>query len=407
MMPDRPNVLLIIDPADAVHLPDQDNSECWGIHRLVIDYRRLHDNVAVINRYVTENHIDFVMYSRNDQVADGTRIGSVNRRLLCGYSSFSGIDDQHRIRQMKECYDDFIRCDSEPVFDMGFERYPGLPDDRPGGSFSLLFDTEQAGCIRHALPQILPLLGKYRVNATFFMTNIMKKMYPSIPGTLRSLGHEVGLHGLWHESLIGMDGESQIARIRTMKADLGPGVHGANFIGRMNEDTVHALVANDLQYFVYPALNKYRAISYPEIPAGIVNVRADGGTIRLVPIAMETYSNPWFSVRSMVDAACDANKSCGRHITILCHPFRDGNLRHSGDFERLLEHLTVTQKMKPALISELEGGTTSIDACSYDSAIARPGIPGILPHAKRDFTDLIPQNYMLLYRLLHRRRTIW
>jgi peptidoglycan/xylan/chitin deacetylase (PgdA/CDA1 family) len=85
----------------------------------------------------------------------------------------------------------------------------------------------------------------------------MKKVYPNILDEIRRLGHEVGLHGLWHEYLSNFNEQIQEELIQTMISDFGGQVHGANFIGRMNKDTLQALVNNRIDYFVYPMINYY------------------------------------------------------------------------------------------------------------------------------------------------------
>lgn len=171
----KPKVLIIVDKEDAKYLDSNKQSDHWDIVWKVIDYGKLHKSVDELQKQIKEHNIDFILYSRNDQVAKKISIGPVTKRLKIGYSSFSGIDEKYRIEQMKTCFEDFMKCNNKLDFDIPPSRERNLEISNNKGSFSLIFDTEQIGGVRYGLSRILKLLSKYDVKATFFVTNLMKK----------------------------------------------------------------------------------------------------------------------------------------------------------------------------------------------------------------------------------------
>jgi peptidoglycan/xylan/chitin deacetylase (PgdA/CDA1 family) len=314
----------------------------------------LHKNVEKIREHIQNiGGVDFIMYSRNDQVADRISIGTVTKKLRVGYSSFSGIDEKYRIEQMKNCFQDFIECNKH----LEFSSISLSSKNRSKGSkctFSLIFDTEQLGGVRYGLPRILELLNKYDVKATFFITNLMKKVYTNILQLIRAQEHEIGLHGKWHEYLSNFSLEEQRNLVRYMIEDFGnTRIIGANFIGRMNADTIQALIENDIKYFVYPLINYYKFFVYPKLPTEPYIVSSKDAYIWLLPVSVETYGRPWFSIKNMIDSAFRESMKSNRHITILCHPFRDGNLQHIKVTEKLLRYLVVEKEMECMTLGDL------------------------------------------------------
>ena len=404
----KPNVLIIADKEDVKLLDINKQSDHWNIFWKIIDYNKLHKNVAEIEAQIKKYNIDFILYSRNDQVAKKISIGPVTKRLKIGYSSFSGIDERCWIEEMKNCFDDFIRCDNRLKFDIDPAKEMDVKTSDSRGTFSLIFDTEQIGGVRYGLPRILELLNKYDVKATFFVTNLMKKVYSNIVEEIYAQGHEIGLHGRWHEYLSNYNKEKQTSLIREMINDFGIKIYGANFVGRMNEDTVHALIENKIKYFVFPLINYYRFFCYPKLPTNPFLVSSGNGEIWMIPISVETYGSPWFSIKNMIDSAYRESLKSNKHITILCHPFRDDNLQHIEITERLLNHLMVDKKMKPVLIKDL---STSHERCievdEIDKVNPKLKLSELIPRTKQDLYGLIPQDLMMVYRIIRRGHTVW
>lgn len=347
--PDRRRALVLLDTATATTLTDGVAAlERDGAIIKVVDYGRLMSHVEAIRLILVEHQIDFILFSRNDQVFDGVSIGTLIRALRVGYSSFSGIDAVQGHDQTKDCLDDYLAREGRLA--LTDRTCPTRAPDGQAGTFSLIFDLEQLGGARFGLPRILNLLDRHGVRATFFITSLIKEVYTNALDIILHRGHEVGLHGQYHEYLSRRPLHQQVAMIRQMKCDLGPAepIRGANFIYRMDADTVNAMIANDLEYFMVLMEHSYRPFGYRKMPVHPLLIWAPQGTIWMVPISVETYNRPWFAIKNMIDSAVIAGRTEGwPHINILLHPFRDGSLRHIGDLERLLAYMQGTLDHRP------------------------------------------------------------
>jgi len=407
----NPNVLIIADREDVGYLYTERRSESWNIFWKVIDYDKLYSKISELQGLVTKHEVDFVMYSRNDQVANRISIGPVTRELRTGYSSLSGIDKRDRIEQMVACFNDFMECGKELNFNLA-ARKEELTEGTTDGTFSLIFDTEQLGGVKYGLPRILNLLNRYNVKATFFVTNLVRIVYPNILEQIQEQGHEVGLHGLWHEYLSGISSEEQKVKLGIMTEDFCVDIHGVNFLGRMDENTLSALVDKKINYFVYGLINRYYFLSYPRLSTVPSLIRLPHGNIWALPISVETYGSPWFSIKNMLDSAISQGEKYEfQHINILCHSFRDGNLQHIEVTEKLLQHLTAEGR-KSVTLSQM----ASMLDNKRDNYPEVTELKGLLesirgrispPKTKRDFISIIPQNLMLAYRLTMRRHNLF
>jgi len=401
-----PNVLIIADRKDSQVLDTGRRSNHWNVFWLIIDYNTLYKKCKEIEKTLLENNIDFVLYSRNDQVSNRISIGSITRRLRIGYSSFSGIDKEQRLVQMGTCFQDFMTCDKMVDLDVDHEAAETVAGDNCAGRFSLIFDTEQLGCVLYGLPRILRLLQEYNVRATFFVTNLIKKVYANVLNELRRQGHEVGIHGLWHEYLSDLNLDRQRESVRKMKQDFNSKVSGANFLSRMNIDTIQVLAEQDIRYFVHSATNRYRYVSYPR-PAPIPSlVRLSNRSIWMLPVCVETYNRPWYSIKNMIDSAlldCKSNRFF--HISILCHPFRDGNLAHINTTKRLVRYLVDDKRLEPNTLGEFTGSLLESDVSFPE--ISREGVfesesRFSAPKTRQDFLGFVPENLMMLWSVVRR-----
>jgi peptidoglycan/xylan/chitin deacetylase (PgdA/CDA1 family) len=334
-------ILALLDSTAAEALPDRVvELESRGVRTKIVDYRRLMSYVDELRRILDEHQIDLILFSRSDQVYEKTSIGPLIRALRVGYSSFSGIDSEQASEQTKACLDDFLAGGTKLT--VGERSCSPAAADRREGTFSLLFDMEQLGCARFGLPRVLNLLDQFGATATFFATNFVPEVYSNVLDILVRHGHEVGLHGLYHEYLAGHTLDQQIAVIGQMKSRFGPSVavSGANFLGRTDQDTVDAMIANGLRYFVAFMEHRYGPFAYRKMPLRPFLNWSPRGTVWMVPISVETYNKPWTAIRNMIDSARVAGRAQGwPHINILLHPFRDGSLRHIGDLAKIIKYL--------------------------------------------------------------------
>jgi peptidoglycan/xylan/chitin deacetylase (PgdA/CDA1 family) len=403
----KPNVLVISDEKDIEVLDSQSQSRNWHIFWKIIDYNKLPKKVSEIHELIVENDIDFVLYSRNDQVANRIGTGPITRQLRTGYSSFSGIDEKNRIEQMKSCFADFLKCDEELDFNIS-EREESLSEKDSGkDTFSLIFDVEQLGGVKYGLPRILEILNRYNVQSTFFMTNLMKKVYSNVLEEIQKRGHEVGIHGRWHEYLPKYTLEEQRILIKGMVDDFHCQIPGANFIGRMNRNTLRALIENGIEYFVYPMINYYKFFCYPKLPMTPFLVSVEDEEILMLPVSVETYGRPWISIKNMVDSAFSESLKINGHLTILLHPFVDGNLQHIKATERLLKYLVEEKKLKGiAVKNALPNDKMRTNVCRLDTANSLR-LSQFIPRTKEDLIGALPENLMAFWRIIKKDRTMW
>jgi peptidoglycan/xylan/chitin deacetylase (PgdA/CDA1 family) len=402
------NVLLIVDKEDASLLNIPKQNENWNIYSVVMDYRQLRKRVAELKKIITEKNIDFVLYSRNDQVGNRISIGPFSKYLRIGYSSFSGIDEKSRIKQMQICFEDFLNCNLKLNLEQPKKKRKLLARNYGSWTFSLIFDTEQIGCARYGVPRILRLLERYDVKATFFATNLIKRVYPDILSVINTFGHEIGLHGLWHEYLSDSIEEIQVKLLRYMISDFDCEISGANFIGRMNTNTIRALIQNRMRYFVYASLNHYYRTNYLKYPTTPNLVHLENGTIWMMPISVETYGAHWFSIKNMIDSVMNQNNQF-HHISILCHPFRDGNLVNIRTLEKLIWYL-INKNVKSVRLGEIVNALSCgeclhglVDENSLRDALILEQSKLTFPHTRQDLMGMVPENMIALYRRIRER----
>jgi peptidoglycan/xylan/chitin deacetylase (PgdA/CDA1 family) len=314
--------------------------EAQGVPIKVVDYSNLLAHTQEIRQALDAYQTDFVLFSRNDQVFEKDNIGPLIRELRVGYSTFSGIDDDEVVRQTAMCLNDYLAGGTC----LALPDRTHYPDYHPPGTttFSLIFDMEQLGGVRFGFPRILSVLDSYRARATFFTTNVVQDVYHNLSAVVHRHGHEIGLHGLYHEYLSGLSFERQTAAIAHMKHgfyEASP-IHGANFIFRKDTTTIDAMIANDLHYFVVFMQHTYTPCRFQAMPVKPMLVTVPRGQMWMVPVSVETYNRPWFAVRNMIESALlQAQAEGWNHINILLHPFRDGHGAHLLNMERLLHYM--------------------------------------------------------------------
>jgi peptidoglycan/xylan/chitin deacetylase (PgdA/CDA1 family) len=402
----KPNALMVIDKEDKQYLELIDETPNWNLFYECINYKKIYNQIGHFQKRVIANNIDFIVYSRNDQVADKIRIGPITKKLEIGYTSISGIDEKYRIKEMKQCFQDFIECDKYlPMPEIKAEKNNSFSLFDPDRlSFSLLFDLEQIGCVLHALPRILAILDRYNIKATFFLTNILKKIYPNLPNYISARGHEIGVHGRWHEYLSVYTAQEQKMLIGDIIKDLSLPIYGANFIERMNKDTLDALIFNNLEYFVYPTINNYKVSCYPKLST-YNRVYSNGDKkITAIPISVETYGKPWFSIKNMVDSAIYVSSKQNRHFSILLHPFRDGNLQNIQTLFKLAQYLSEERGM--AGITLKDSVSKQENAVSKNSNKLKYGlVDTFCPKTMLDIKGVIPENIFMIYRIAKNKKT--
>ncbi len=278
--------LALVDDLVRERLPERIEAlRATGAWVEFVDYRRLGEHLERLRAVVREQGIDFVFFARNDQVFDKVSIGPLIRALGVGYSSFSGIDTPGIPRADARMFGRLLVGQRHPGPGPRRSRQRERGAASPGtvpGTFSLIFDLEQLGGARFGLPRILDVLDRHGATATFFTTNFMTEVYRDIADLITRRGHEIGLHGLYHEYLAGRPLGAQSAMIGRMKGGFGPGVPiaGANFIGRMDTATIGAMAENELEYWVQFMEHSYRPFGYRKMPlAPAAGVDAEGDDV--------------------------------------------------------------------------------------------------------------------------------
>ncbi len=403
-------VLFLVDTDDARFVDGTRESEHWDVVTEILDFRLLRTSIPRLQLIVKEEDPDFILYSQNEQVGKRAMIGSIHQQLGLGYSSISGIDNVDetlRVTQMEACFEDFLKC-GRAVPLAGELASVQNPDPGASGSFSVVFDTEQLGGIRYGLPRILQLLSQYHVPGTFFVTDIMNRIYTDLFSTLAGLGHELAPHGLCHEHLAPMSVDRQVAQIEAMIEGLGERPTGGNFIYRMNMDTIDAMIQLGFRYFVFFDMCSYRLTSYSKRPTEARLIRRGGGTIWAVPVPVETYGSPWFSIKNMIATAVEQGSRNERpHVTVLCHPFRDGGISYFETTRRMIEFL-LDSGLQPITVADhvgqLDHDPASAEELGSIEGILNPTRPAPAPPSSmRDLTALVPQTAISVARKFSRR----
>lgn len=286
------------------------NALGWRINQLENDYKSYEDLRGSILKAVSEKRPDFILFMRNEQTSK-IPIGNIVREAGVGYSSFSALDGDEWKKGTAECWKDFFRGRGS----FNFTPKRSVKTSKGQKSFSLIFDTEQFGGVKYGLPRILSVLEKENVPSTFFVTNIVAKVYSTVIPTLKKAGHEIGIHGKYHEDIRGRE-KSWIKEMMVMAEN----IRGANFIGRMDKKSLQVLESAGIEYFVYPLKNTSLFWSCRSDP---MLMESENG-MKMIPVGVETYGKTWNAVKKQMDLSMDRGS---QHITLLLHPFEDGSTR--------------------------------------------------------------------------------
>ncbi len=76
--------------------------------------------------------------------------------------------------------------------------YTGVLWQQPDPSSKVIYLTFDDGCIPEVTPQVLAILERYHVKATFFMVGDNIRKYPALFEQVRAAGHSIGNHTYHH-----------------------------------------------------------------------------------------------------------------------------------------------------------------------------------------------------------------
>ncbi len=76
--------------------------------------------------------------------------------------------------------------------------YTGVLWQKPNPSSKVIYLTFDDGCIPEVTPQVLAILERYGMKATFFMVGDNIRKYPALFEQVRAAGHSIGNHTYHH-----------------------------------------------------------------------------------------------------------------------------------------------------------------------------------------------------------------
>ncbi len=382
------NVLIVADEQDMTSLDVNKQSDLWNVYWEILHYDDIHNKIETLKKTILSRDIHFVVFSRNDQVGKLTSIGPIITALKTGYTTISGIDQDNRVEQMDQCFVDFMEGGKALQFSDDSQERKTLPVN-PKGTFSMIFDTEQLGGVRYGLPRITKVLNIYGIKATFFITNLMKWVYPDIADKIASKGHEIGIHGRYHEYLSVNDESEQLRIIaETLDEFKGYSVTGANYIGRMDEASLTSLSKNGIKYVVYPLIHDYAILGFRKYSMLNTVIMRNNHKLNMFPISIETYGRPWIMIKGMLESAIrELGKNDFKHLTILLHPFRDGNSNHVGVMEKIIKFLYKNNLVSVPIADKILESNTRVNP-DHIHGINSTGVRNRLFQFPKNLTDI-------------------
>jgi peptidoglycan/xylan/chitin deacetylase (PgdA/CDA1 family) len=327
MSPDWSRTLLLWDPGDPARFGlDPADFRSRGMMTLEASYDRIGRDPGLVDE-IRARDPEAILFTRNDDMAGNPPIGKLLQQTRTGYTAISAIDPEFQEDQTRQCMRDCLEGKGQ------VEIPPPAPVQstvrRANGTFSLIFDLEQFGGARFAMPRLLPILESAGVRATFFVTGFIAEVYPALLHRIEAGGHEIAVHGCMHEFLQDRSLEDQLQRIRGQVEVLRRfgEVRGANFIFRMDEHSPEAFLRAGLDYFVLFRKHVFYRSRFMEASSRCRPFRTGAGDLTVIPIGSETYALP----RDELEGSIASSWRCARkegenHISVLMHPFKDGRL---------------------------------------------------------------------------------
>lgn len=180
---------------------------------------------------------------------------------------------------------------------------------------------------RH-LENVLDMLHKYGVSATFFITGTMAEKHPRIPQRIYRHGHEIASHGYSHKSLSN-------ASFAEAEEEISKSITILNKFQEVKGFRAPFLVRNKATYMACEKLGLY----YDSSEHGLVKYRPKGFRITVLPVIfpLDTYGLDYKRLR-YEDLVAKWIFQCGKSegTTIGMHIWRIGRRKN---VERVLEPL--------------------------------------------------------------------
>lgn len=254
---------------------------------------------------------------------------------------------------------------------------PAVPVTWPGGAraaASFSFDVDAESAILHAapssadrpgvmshqaygplvgVPRILDLLDRHGVASTFFVPGYTAERYPGVVRDIAAAGHEVAHHGYLHETLEGVDRDTEAANLdRGLEAlERVAGIRPVGYRAPMWEPTwaTPGLLAE--RGFLYDS-----SLMDADYPYELATTDADaGGAASIVEVPIQWGLDDWeqycfipgvsgdgviespAKVREMWALELDAMRDVGGCFTLTNHPFLTGRPSRARALEQVVE----------------------------------------------------------------------
>ena len=175
--------------------------------------------------------------------------------------------------------------------------------------------------VRECLPELLALLAREDLRATFFVEGLNGELYPTVLQGLRAAGHEVACHGWRHEPWHEVRDEAE--RLARARDALGGPIGFRPPGGRLNDHTTEHLAALGYRYCSPAGEREGRLGGFAVLPFRWALIDAYFYLPHFGPLreANGDSAEPLepAAVRERVLAALDAHAD--GHLTLIFHPF--------------------------------------------------------------------------------------
>jgi peptidoglycan/xylan/chitin deacetylase (PgdA/CDA1 family) len=228
---------------------------------------------------------------------------------------------------------------------------------------------------RVAVPRILRMLDRLDLRTTFFVPGWVAEAWPDVARSVRDAGHEIGHHGYLHESVRGVDEETEVGYLRRGLAALNE-VLGIRPVGYrppswdMNYRTPGLLAREGFRYdsAMMDSDHPYRLATSPE-----------PGAPTLIELPVHWSLDDWNRYNyvpgytgnspigrpSEVCAAwaeeLDAIVEVGGLFSLTMHPFVSGRPARAAALERLIERAAAIDGLWLATGEELASWVETLD----------------------------------------------
>ncbi len=351
---DWTHTLLLWDPEDrdrfGLHVSD---FESLGMACRQVRYDRIGSDPGLM-REIRERDPQAIIFTRNEDMPGEPPIGRLLDTLRKGYTTVSAIDTDVQEQQTRACLADLLARHGD--IDLPRPQRGGTSRKKGRGTFSVIFDLEQLGGARFAMPRLLPLLESCGIRATFFVTGFIAEIYPGLIRRIVDGGHEIGVHGAVHECLQGLSTDQQTRLIGGQADLLGTfgEVKGANYIFRMDANSPDAICRSGLEYFVLFRKHLFHRTRCMDASCRSRVMRTPSGDVVFIPVSVETYGMERHEVDAMVESARKTSVREGHgHVSVLMHPFKDGAGSQIDATRRLLRRLTEHLDLESVPLSEV------------------------------------------------------